>query len=370
MSTNTPNSKLSWTPPHCPNPDCPHHHPRSRVNWRYRRRGYMRRRRAPFRVPRFQCTTCGRGFCQQTFESTYRLKRPNLLPRIAMLSANGMANRQIARCLGCAPATVDAQLSRVGRHSLLFLSQLRPPTTTCRDIVFDGLSTFEYSQYFPFEILTGVDRNTSYILAFSDAPLRRSGRMTEQQKRRREKLEASLGRPDPGAVQEAASEVLREAARNAMRAIFRTDKHMAYPRALRTVSCPFEHRQTSSRKRRDQYNELFEINSLDRLLRHSQANHRRETIAFARRRQRSMERFAVFVVWRNWIKHRWEKGRCGTPAMELGLTAHEWTFRRVLNRRLFPGHVDLPRQWQRYYWGQVETPAIGVNRHHVARYAF
>ena len=41
---------------------------------------------------------------------------------------------------------------------------------------------------------------------------------------------------------------------------------------------------------------------LDLLIRHSGANHKRETIAFSKRRASAIERLCVFLVWRNWIK--------------------------------------------------------------------
>jgi hypothetical protein len=43
------------------------------------------------------------------------------------------------------------------------------------------------------------------------------------------------------------------------------------------------------------------------LIRHCQSGHKRETIAFAKRRAASAERLAIFVVWRNYMKGRREK---------------------------------------------------------------
>jgi transposase-like protein len=345
---------------HRPDPD----------NWRYRRRGSFLRNAAPYRVQRFQCAHCHRLFSQQTFIPTYWLKRPELLPQIAELAVGGMANRQIARALRCAPSTVDLQLSRLGRHCLLFQRQLPLPPSTCRDIVIDGLVSFEYTQYFPFEILAAVDNDSSFILHFSDAPLRRSGRMTDAQKVKRARLEEDLGRPDLKAVLVGAREVLREAVVGAATAIIRSDEHQAYPRALRGLPCPYTHRQTSSKARRDRRNELFEINALDMFIRHSTANHRRETIAFAKRRQGAMERAALFAVWKNWVKRRWEKRCQQTPAMLMGLAPKILRFEAILERRLFPGHVTLPASWQEYYWRRVETPVLGVNRRHALKYAY
>jgi len=281
-----------------------------------------------------------------------------------------MANRQIARTLRCAPSTVDLQLSRLGRHCLVFQRQTPLPASTCRDIVIDGLVSFEHSQFYPFEILAAVDNDTSFILHLTDAPLRRSGRMTDAQKVKRARLEAKHGRPDPRAVLDGAREILQEAVVGANQAIIRSDEHRAYPRALKGLPCPYTHRQVNSQERRDRRNELFEVNALDMFLRHSIANHRRETIAFAKRRQGAMERAAVFTVWKNWVKRRWEKRCHQTPAMLMGLADKAFRFEEILARRLFPRHVSLPPSWQNYYWRKVETPVLGVNRQHRLKYAF
>jgi transposase-like protein len=369
MSTPTPNSTPPWTPPHCPNPNCRFHND-NRDSWRVCRRGYYVRLTPPHRIPRYQCRHCRRTFSRQTFCTTYWLKRPDLQPLILELSVGAMANRQIARALKCAPATVDLQLARLGRHCYLFqrhlLNQASPPD----DIVIDGLATFEHSQYFPFELLAAVDNQSSFIEHFTDAPLRRSGGMTVVQKAKRARLEAEHGRPDPKAVEKGMREVLTVTLKEAKQATVRSDLHQAYPRSMRGLDCQIEHRQTSSLARRDRRNELFEINALDSFIRHSRADHRRETIAFAKRRQGAVDRFAVFVVWKNFVKLRWEKRCRATPAMLRGLVDRVLEVGEVLAGRLFPGRVELPPRWVEYYWGRVQTPVLGVNRRHALRYAF
>ncbi len=352
--------KSGWEPPHCPNPTCQHHY--SVAEWRFRRLGFYWRQTKPHRIQRFQCLHCRRSFSTQTFSTTYWLHRPGLLPQIFLLSANGMANRQIARFLACAPGTVDNQIARLGRHCMLMHRHLMRKASPFSDIAVDGLVTFEFSQYFPFEHLVAVDNETSFLIHFTDAPLRRSGRMTAFQKRRRQELEARLGKPDPRAVEKGMVELLRVATEGAEQAIVRSDEHRAYLRALRQVACDITHRRTSSRRKRDRHNELFEINSLDMFLRHSQANHRRETIAFSRRRQCSSERLAVFQVWKNYVKRRWEKRSRATPGMLVGVTDRVLTAAEVLGRRMFRSHVELPRSWAAYYERRVATPVLGVNR--------
>jgi hypothetical protein len=81
---------------------------------------------------------------------------------------------------------------------------------------------------------------------------------------------------------------------------------------------------------------MFAVDLLHRLLRHSQAHHRRETIAFGRNRASVVGRAALFAVWRNMIKLISERRPTRlTPAMRLGLTSRPWTWGEVFAKRLF-----------------------------------
>ena len=293
-----------------------------------------------------------------------------LLPKIFLATVNGMANRQIARTFHCAPSTVNHLLARLGRHCLLFQRHFCHFASPPGDIAIDGLVSYEYSQFFPFEHLVAVDNDTSFILHFTDAPLRRSGRMTARQKVHRAELEAQFGRPDPKAAQKATYELVSQALLGAEKAVVRSDLHQAYPRALRRVSCQIDHRTTSSKDHRDRHNALFEINALDAFLRHSSANHRRETLAASKRRQGSSERLAVFMVWRNFVKRRWENKCEQTPAMLRQLAERVLAVSDVLARRLFVTHFDLGERWRDYYWRRVQTVVLPVNRRHTLFYAF
>jgi len=156
-----------------------------------------------------------------------------------------------------------------------------------------------------------------------------------------------------------------------------TDDHPAYPRSLRRLKregrlrVRIDHRITSSLERRTKSNPLFPVNLADLLIRHSSANHRRETIAFSKRRQGALERLAVFTVWRNCIKRRRENGPPESAAMWLGLLPRLLSWRDVLRRRRFPKHVDLPQPWRDYYWRRVRTAAMGARQTtHRLAYAF
>jgi hypothetical protein len=238
------------------------------------------------------------------------------------------------------------------------------------DIAIDGLVTFEYSQYFPYEIIVAVDRPSSFMIHFAEAERRRSGAMTDEQQRRRAGLEQVHGRADPKSLMRALIEVLTVSLKGAIWAHVWSDKHKTYPFALRKVRfCAIAHETIDSRAKRTRRNPLFEVNTLDLLVRHCLKDHTRQTIAFGRRRQHSLYRLAIFLVWRNYLKLRREKRCRSTPAMLIGLLDRPLTEEEVLVRRLFVRHLALPPLWADYYWRRVETRALKVNRRHELKYA-
>ncbi len=271
MTTNTP----GWQPPHCPNPDCQFHQQVTPA-WRFKRKGYFSRRCTPTRIQRFTCLYCGRNFSTQTFSTSYWQKRPELMSRLFMLLVGSMCNRQAARADRVAPATIQHQASRLGRHCLLFHAKQIQQLGPTPEVVVDGFETFEWSQYFPFHHNLAVDPETGYFLYHTDSPLRRKGRMTDHQKQRRAELEATLGRPDPKAVRKGMAELFEVVTQGAGKVVVRSDDHPAYPRAMAHLECEVEHRITSGKEHRDQHNSLWEVNLL---IRHGTAAHRRETIA-------------------------------------------------------------------------------------------
>jgi len=355
-------------PPFCPRTTCRYH--RYPDGWRYKRIGFYCRLCSPHRIQRFLCLHCRRSFSTQTFSTTYWLRRPDLLVPLffRLLACSGF--RQSAREFkGVAHSTLAHQAARLGRHCLLF-QRLHQPQVQ-EPVALDGFESFEWSQYFPchFNVLVGCDSHFFY--GFTDSPLRRKGRMTATQRRRRAQLELQLGRPDPGSIRHEVASLLRLCGLSRGAVQLHSDDHPAYPRAFREVpELTVHHHVTSSLERRTTKNPLFPINLLDLLIRHNSGNHKRETISFSKRRQGAIERLAVLQVWRNFIKPFSEQHGGGTPAQRLGLLDRALTVREVLARRLFPSRIALPERWVRYYRRKVITPALGRHRFHALSYAF
>jgi hypothetical protein len=194
--------------------------------------------------------------------------------------------------------------------------------------------------------------------------------MTPAQKRKRERLEASFGRPDPKAVCKDVKHLLEVVAGSQPRLTVLSDDHRAYPQAIKALRCEVTHLVTLSKERRDAGNPLFPVNLADLLLRHSSANHKRETIAWSKRRQASAERLAVFLVWRNYMKSRREKRPRGpTPAEVRGAMDHRVTVEELLERRIFVSRISLPARWVEYYSRAISTRALPRQRRHELSYA-
>ena len=362
------NIPKGWKPPFCPNQNCKAHKPLQN-NWHYIKFASYRRKSDNRKIQRYRCMTCKRTFSTQTFSTTYWQRLRGIDAKIMTKTIGCMANRQIARDLGIDPATVNRKLARMGRHCLLFFNQVMKTAKPAQQIVFDGFETFELSQYHPFHHNVAVEKDTDLVLFFNDSELRRKGRMTDPQKRKRSKLEKQFGKPDPRAIEKATSELLSVVIHEKPVELF-TDDHHQYRRPIRRYGSQVKHSVTSSKDHRDRNNPLWEINLFDLLLRHSSANHKRETIAWSKRRQASTYRLAIFAVWRNFMKGRREKDRRSpSPAMERGLLDHRLNVGEVLSERLFPGHFELASSWVDYYWGRTSTRALKNERGHALKYA-
>jgi transposase-like protein len=361
-----PGPRHAGRPPFCPNPECDSHGDPGA--WRFKKKGFFERVRGPRRVQRYRCQRCGRNFSSQTFSSSYWLKRPDLLPPLfwRILACSGL--RQIAREFGVRHATVQRQVERLGRHCLL-VHEARRPRVPPEPLVLDGFRSFESGHYWPFDLNLLVGPSY-FVYGFNDAELRRSGTHSERQRARRHALEARFGRPDPAATRRAVEELVARVVPEGAAAEIHSDDHPAYPQALRRLRRrTLEHRTISSRAARIPQNPLFPVNLADLLLRHGGANHKRETIAFSKRRQGALYRAAIWVVWRNYVGWRSERRRDPPPAVAIGAIARRLTVREILGERRFPWRADLSGWLARCYFGRIPTRCLTGARGHWLRYA-
>jgi transposase-like protein len=357
----------SSRPSFCPNARCDSR--KESTPWRYKKKGFFFRDQKPHRIQRYLCHHCGRNFSSQTFKVSYWLRHGRLLEPLfkRLVSCSGL--RQIAREMEVSHSTVQRLTERLGRHCLLFHERMRPKTVPAEPLVLDGFRTFEHSQYWPMDLnlLVGASH---YVYGFNDAELRRSGTMRPSQQLKRAMLEKRHGRPDPQATRRGVQELLRRVVPPGSTAVIRSDEHRAYPQAIRRLrDRTFHHEPTASTMARTTHNPLFPVNLADLLLRHCSANHKRETIAFSKRRQGMLYRAAIWVVWKNYLKSLSENRRDAPPAKGLGLIRRALTVREVLAKRLFPDGDEVCGWLEACYFARIPTRAIASCRVHRAKYA-
>jgi transposase-like protein len=362
-----PRLRQNFHPPFCPNPQCDSHV--TPGAWRFKRKGFYERLRGPRRVQRYICRSCRRNFSSQTFATTYWLKVPHRLGALFHRLLGCSALRQIAREFGLAHSSVQRQTERLGRHCLLLLEALRPRGGPSEPLVLDGFRTFEHSQYWPFDLnlLVGISH---YVYGFNDAELRRSGTLRPSQRAKRAELEATYGRPHPHSTRRAVEELVARVVPLGATVEIESDEHVAYPQAFAGLSAlRILHRTTSSRASRTPRNPLFPANLADLLLRHASANHKRETIAFSKRRQGALYRAAIWAVWRNFMKSRSENRRDDPPGVVLGVVPARLYTNDILAERRFPWRHVLGAWLERCYFARIPTRALARCRKHTLRYA-
>ena len=369
----------SFTPKHCPWPECDEHL-RHTSGYRFRRHGTFAtsRRRS---IPRFVCLSCGRTFSRQTFSVTYYRKRPELIEPIAAGLVAGSAFRQLARSLRCAPTTVGRISALLGRHATLFNANVaaRLRGRLSEPVALDHFETFEARQDYPFGVATAVGAESWFVYALDPAP-HRGNRQTSA--RRNRKLRLAPRREHHGQYVGSVQRVLDSIspmlpAGEPLELL--SDGHPHYRLAIRRHPLkqsvrhsairnpPSTSRTPAQIRRAAQRNEaMFSVDLLHKIFRHSMAHHRRETIAFSRRINAAMERFALVATWRNFVKRHTERRKCdSTPAMHLKLTDQPWDWRRVLARRLFYFRQKVPAPWAELYRREWSTPLWPHNSLHL-----
>jgi len=358
----------SWAPPFCPNAKCCFHRGDTTL-WRHVKIGFYFRKTPPYKIQRRRCVACRRSFVAATFLPSYWLHRPELLVPVfhRLVSCSGL--RQIAAEFRASPETIARLAGRLGRHSLLY-HELHRPGSVSEPLAADSFESFEWSQFYPTSFHVAAGKRSHFFYGFTDSEKRRSGTMKKKQRLKRAQLEIRLGRPDPRAIEHDFAHLLEIVAPSSQKLELHTDKHRDYPRATRRLKhLAIEHRTISSRATRSADNPLFAINLLDLLIRHGSANHKRETIAYSKRRACAAERLAIFLVWRNWMRPYSIQRKGQTPAMRLGLTDHMVGVDELLKERHFPSRIELPKRWQEYYAKSVVTRAIPKGRKHALKYA-
>lgn len=272
-------------------------------------------------VQRFRCRICGKGFSEQTFRLDYYAKKTLDYRLFIEAISCCMGIRQMARLFCVDRGTIINKVMRLSRNAMDVMAQALDSVCLHEDLVADGLVSFWVNQYYPNNFNVLVGQKSRFLYYFNAVTLRRSGRMREEQKRKRSELEMRF-RPDSKALKKAFSTLCRHVLRlvdrskggtdGILRQLF-TDEHKTYKRVIDNDVLwqaysrkeAVKHLQVSSKAPRNASNPLAAANTFDRSLRNDMAEHVRETIRFARNTNHSMERFVCYGCFHNFLRtHR------------------------------------------------------------------
>ena len=227
-----------FEPVRCPHRACEFHlNPRPRF---FVRDGSYRALCRSHKVPRFRCRGCGRGFSRQTFRADRRQKKPSINAACLDLLVSCVGMRQAARVLKVARRTVERRFAWLARQAALFQANRLAGARLAGPFQLDELESFEANRYQPVTVPVLIDRRTLFIVATAAGPLRRKGRMTATQRRRRAEHEAVHGRrpsESPAAVRRVLAG-LRPRVRPGAPVVLESDEKPLYGRVGRSLFGP------------------------------------------------------------------------------------------------------------------------------------
>lgn len=235
-------------------------------------------------------------------------------------------------------------------------------------IAIDGLENFACSQFDPNNIHHAIGVRSLFCYDFDFTHINRKGRMSNRQKGIKAKIEEMWGSYDPKGIRHSFARVLNRL-QNLRKDTIKplriyTDMHFQYKRALGwDLEIPrLEHDTVSSKSHRDFKNILFGVNHLDLLLRKDVKAFARETICFAKKPARMIQKYMLYVAYNNYMcpcfvkKHkRRETAHTHSPAMELGLCSKILTFSEFFDGNPKITGNELNAEWKLYRNDQVSS---------------
>jgi transposase-like protein len=222
-----------FIPPHCPNPDCEHYDSPTVQDWYGSIGQYSTKTFGT--VPRFKCRSCRLGFSKQTFSIDYYAKRLLDYSYIYHKINDGAGLRKIGRDLHASCDSITNRINRMARNATLANRQIVNLLPLREDLVLDGLQNFCNSQFFPDNYTIAVGKDSQFVYECDYATIRRAGRMTTAQKKRREELEKRF-RASRQSIEKSFTRVLRSIAMKAPKReiplILYTDEKSDYRRSM------------------------------------------------------------------------------------------------------------------------------------------
>ncbi len=329
-----------FTPVRCPYTDCRAH--QQVVVGFFTRAGFYRPLCRNHSVPRFRCRLCDRGFSRQTFRADRRQKKPFLNSACLDLMVACVGLRQAARVLRVARRTVERRFGWLARHAAQFQANRLATATLSGPFQLDELESFEANRYQPVTVPVLIERSSLFIVATAVGPLRRKGRLTPRQRRRRAEHEALHGRR-PSLSRAAVHTVLSRLCQVASPPIvLESDRKPLYGQVgTHLFGDALVWRTHSASARRDRGNPLFPINHTNARLRHFLARLRRRTWCVTKRRVCLQAHLHIATLWSNYCRPITNRTRT-TPAQAVAVAPRRYRPEEVLAWRQDWGPLSPP----------------------------
>ena len=334
---------MRFSPRHCPHPACPSS---SSGHFRWRHKGFFRRRCDGRQVQRFLCLECRRTFSTQSFRLDHRLHKPHLHLDLFGPLVSKVTHRQAARILGCSRSTIAHRLLLLGRHCrdfhLRLVNQAAGRGGLSGTFQLDELETFEHSRRLaPLTVPVLIERQSYFILDASVATLPARGGLSPAYRARKQERERLFGRRTSGSREAVKRSFERLHACHASHGpvLVQTDFKTSYASSLRRLfGSRLVHQRCSSRARRDHHNPLFPINLTLAMLRDGVSRLVRRSWAASKLKERLERHLWIWIAWRNYVRAITNRAPQVTAGIALGLTNKMWTVAEMCAWKVFESY--------------------------------
>jgi len=340
-----------------PKLQCPHC-----LSERSQRAGFSRATAAfnERRRQRMRCASCSRRYAEHSWSLHYWLKKPDpaLNAKIFNLCVQGLSNRRIAHLLYIGEHCVRLRIKRMAKQAMIFHGEFIGPRKITEDVCFDGLENFAGSQYDVNNIQQAVGSDSLFIYDFNLATMNRKGRMSEWQRNRLREIEAKYGCYNPSSIRVATRKILHRLiakwGRNTPFCLL-SDQHFQYRKVVSEDLRDFKiiHQTISSKACRNFQNILFPVNHVDLLIRKHMGAFMRETISFSKSHQAMCQKYALYMVYKNYMIAQFTKFHVRrplahkiSPAQAVGYTDRLLKFEDLFEKRAHPSRLAcLNEDW-------------------------
>ena len=264
-----------------------------------------------------------------------------------------MTNRSIALLLAHSENMIRKRLADMARQALIKENIISQNFKLTEDIAYDGFETFTNTQFSPCYLNTAVGSKSFYTYATTYSYMNRKGRMTEKQKQIKAELEQQYGAYPRDSIRTQTTYIIKKLLKYHRETLLTliTDEHKAYRNSLKYDICSKKicHYTVSSKAPRTPLNPLFPVNHLHLLIRHFNAAHRRETIAFNKNEAGIIDSITIHRIDKNFMRFKFSKKTRQTPAMLAGITDHLLHFHDFFDLRRHATHANFdPQEMDQY----------------------